>query len=582
MYKRIVLNLILALSLLPLWGVGMVGAAPLSQEGTTYTVQKDDSLWSLAEKYLGSGPAYRAIVIATNAKHAEDPTFAEIMDPSLIQPGWKLLIPSAEEATKLMEAYMPPPPKGQIVVAQTLEPTTIDPNMDTLILVQNIMANMFDSLVQFDAEMKLQPALAESWMVKDPLTYEFKLRKGVMFHNGQELTSADVKYTVEWILDEANKSKQLRYFKYIDTVETPDDYTVMVKLKEPYAPMLSNLSMLWIVPKKTIEEIGREEFAKHPIGTGPYKFVEWLKDQRLVMEAYEGYWRGVPRVQRVVWRNIPETSTRLAELRTGGVDIAIRVPVAQVELLEKDPNLNVVSVPTLRTKWVTLNTWTPPFNDKRVRQALNYAINKEEIVEALYEGNAHITGQPYAPAVLGFNPGIEPYPYDPDKAKALLAEAGYPDGFEAVLDVDEPVHEEPAQAIAGQLAKIGIDVKVNIGDPDQLWEKFLAKGMESMYMMHCNNILLDADFCTGLHFDSQRRGLYYNSPETDELIVKGAAALDREERKTVYHELAAKLHEEAPVVFLWELNDVYGINKRVQWQPRSDERIWLYDASITE
>jgi len=582
MYKRIVLNLILVLSLLPLWGVGMVGAAPLSQEGTTYTVQKDDSLWALAEKYLGSGPAYRAILIATNAKHEEDPTFAEVMDPSLIQPGWKLLIPSAEEATKLMVAYMPPPPKGQIVVAQTLEPTTIDPNMDTLILIQNIMANMFDPLVQFDAEMELRPALAESWMVKDPLTYEFKLRQGVAFHNGQGLTSADVKYTVEWILDEANKSKQVRYFKYIDTVETPDDYTVVVKLKEPYAPMLSNLSMLWIVPKKTIEEIGREEFAKHPIGTGPYEFVEWLKDQRLVMEAYEGYWRGVPKVQRLVWRNIPETSTRLAELRTGGVDIAIRVPVAQSELLEKDPNVNVVSVPTLRTKWVTLNTWNPPFNDKRVRQALSYAINKEEIVGALYEGNAHITGQPYAPAVLGFNPDIEPYPYDPDKAKALLAEAGYPDGFEAVLDVDEPVHEEPAQALAGQLAKIGINVKVNIGDPDQLWEKFLAKEAESMYMMHCNNILLDADFCTGLHFDSLRRGLYYNSPGTDELIVRGAAAPDREERKTIYHELAATLHEEAPVVFLWELNDVYGINKRVQWQPRSDERIWLYDASITE
>ena len=473
-------------------------------------------------------------------------------------------------------------PSGEIVVAQTLEPTTIDPNMDTLILVQNIMANMFDSLVQFDADMELQPSLAESWEVKDQLTYEFKLRKGVKFHNGQEFTSADVKYTVEWILDEENKSKQLRYFKYIDTVETPDDYTAVIKLKEPYAPMLSNLSMLWIVPKKTIEEIGREEFAKHPIGTGPYKFVEWLKDQRLVMEAYEGYWRGVPRVQRLVWRNIPETSTRLAELRTGGVDIAIRVPVAQVELLEKDPNLKVVSIPTLRTKWVTLNTWAPPFDDKRVRQALNYAINKEEIVEALYEGNAHIAGQPYAPAVLGFNPDIEPYPYDPDRAKSLLAEAGYPDGLEVVLDVDEPVHAEPAQAIAGQLAKIGIDVKVNIGDPDQLWEKFLAKGMESMYMMHCNNILLDADFCTGLHFDSQRRGLYYNSPETDELIVQGAAAPDREERKDIYHELAAKLHEEASVVFLWELNDVYGINKSVQWQPRSDERIWLYDASITE
>jgi len=479
-------------------------------------------------------------------------------------------------------AATPVPPTGEIVVAQTLEPTTIDPNMDTLILIQSIMANMFDPLVQFDAEMNLVPALAESWEMKDPVTYEFKLRKGVKFHNGQELTSADVKYTVEWILDKENKSKQVRYFKYIDAVETPDDYTVVIKLADPYAPMLSNLSMLWIVPKKTIEEMGREKFAKNPIGTGAYKFVEWLKDQRLVMEANEDYWRGAPKIGRVVWRTIAEDSTRLAELRTGGVDIAIRVPVAQVGLLEKDENLKVVSVPTLRTKWVTLNTWGEPFSDKRVRQALNYAVDKEEIVKALYEGSAHIAGQPYAPAVLGYNPDVKPYPYDPEKAKTLLAEAGYPDGLEVVLDVDEPVHQEPAQAIAGQLAKVGIKVQVNIGDPDQLWEKFLAKEMESTYMMHCNNILLDADYCTGLHFDSQRRGLYYNSPETDELIVAGAQASDRAERSGIYHELAAKLHEEAPVIFLWELNDVYGINKRVQWQPRSDERIWLFDASLVE
>ena len=129
---------------------------------------------------------------------------------------------------------------------------------------------------------------------------------------------------------------------------------------------------------------------------------------------------------------------------------------------------------------------------------------------------------------------------------------------------------------------LGINVQVNIGDPDQLWEKFLAGDMESMYTMHCNNTMVDADYCSGLHFDSTRRGLYYHSPETDAMLVEGAGLADRAERERVYHELAATLHEEAPVIFLWELNDVYGINNRVQWEPRSDERIWLFDASLTE
>jgi peptide/nickel transport system substrate-binding protein len=472
-------------------------------------------------------------------------------------------------------------PTGEIVVAQTLEPTTLDPNWDTLVLIQNIIANMCDPLVQFNDKLEIEPVLAESWEIKDPTTYVFRLRKGVKFHNGQDFTSADVKYSLEWILNKDNKSKLAGYYSYVDQVETPDDYTAIIRTKTPYGPALGSLTVLFITPKATAEKMGRAEFAKHPVCTGAFKFVEWVKDQRVVMEANEQYWRGAPKIKKITWRNIQEDSTRLAELRTGGIDVAIRVPMAQIELLQSDPKLKVLSIPTTRTKWVTLNTWAKPFSDKRVRQALNYAINKEEIVQALYKGNAHITGQPYAPAVFGYNPDVKSYPFDPAKAKALLAEAGYPNGFDAVLDIDEPVHVEPSQVIVQQLAKIGIKAQANVGDSNQLWEKFLAKKMESMYTMHCNSQFADADQCSGLHFDSKRRGLYYNSPETDQMIAEAATAADRNQRKTIYARLASKLNDEAPVIFLWELNDVYGINKRLQWQPRANELILFWNASLT-
>lgn len=475
-------------------------------------------------------------------------------------------------------------PTGTVTVAQGVDVATLDPNFDTIIAAQNVLGNVFDPLVSFGPGGELEPALATSWKITSDRTYEFQLRKNVKFHDGTPFTAKDVKFTLDRILDPALKSKQRSYIEMIAKVEAPDESTVRVALSEPHAPFLRRLAIVYVVSADHAAKVGADAFAKNPIGTGPYKFVEWVKDQRIVMEANKDYWRGVPKIGKVTFKPIREISSRIAELRTGAVDIAVDLPPDQFDLVRSDTKLRVEAVKSVRTGWLTLNTREKPLDDPRVRQALNYGVNVDSIIKNLFKGAVQRATGPYTPVVFGYDKTIEPYPYDPERAKALLKEAGYPNGLK--LKLETPIgrtllDKESAEVIATDLAKIGVTVEVVTAQFEVFFERFLGKKMTNLAMISCGNVVFDVDFCIGLHFDSPRRGLYYSTPEMDRLIQEAKTTVDESKRVALYKTLLRKLtKDDAAAIWLWDYQNFYGVNNRVVWSARPDEQTWMYEASL--
>jgi peptide/nickel transport system substrate-binding protein len=586
-------NLLMILALLLVLVPGVVSAAPPAQEGQTYTVQKDDSLWAIAEKYLGNGTAYQAIAAATNAKHAEDATFAMIDNPSLIQPGWKLFIPGAEEAAELMVA---PEPTGQIIIAQTADANALDPKYLKGRPTQNVLRLAFDSLYHRDNNMKIVPWLATSYENPDELTWRFHLRQGVKFHNGNDFKANDVKFTLGRLVED---DSQFSTRNFVDKVEVIDDYTVDIVTKEPYAAFMTRVVLWHMTDEEYFNEVGAEGFASTPIGTGPFKFVEWVKDEQMVFEANRDYWGGAPKIKTVIFKPIPENATRIAALETGDVDLIDAVPPDYVD--QAPEGVEIVTVPGTRAFYLGLNVNMEPFDDVRVRQAMNYAVDVEAIIENVLNGLARPIDNPLLPEAFGYIP-TPVYSYDPEKAKSLLAEAGYPDGFEMELDTQPPL-KEIAEALAGQLSAVGIQAKVNIMERAALYAKY-EPGFSQTFLTSWGNSEADADGMLSKQFYSDRYrcnllgpegetgygntelGCYYTgyaNAEVDEYVEAGARTVDPEKRKEYYAKALNIIVEETPWLFLYNPSEVYAKGDRVQgWVPRSDALIILDEAWVTD
>jgi peptide/nickel transport system substrate-binding protein len=461
------------------------------------------------------------------------------------------------------------------------EPASLDGNYDTLVVPAQISANLYDGLFTMDANRKPVTDLATKYTQPDPTTYKMELRRGVKFHDGDAFTSADVVNTFDRISnDKKLASKQASYVSNIDSVTADGDHAVTFKLKAPDISFTKALaSLLYITPKKAVRTAGNAKFATRPVGTGPFKFVEWVKGDHLTMEANCRYWKGKPKVSRVVWRFVSEPATALASLESGKTDMVPYISADHARSLKSKPEFKVTSVPGVRNLWVQMNTKTGAARDRRVRLALNYAIDKKKIVDDLLKGGAVRSGQPASKPVFGYNPDVDPYPYDPAKAKKLLKQAGHGDGLSLTLYNDKPVQNLVWQAVGDQLKAVGIKVKLK-SDLNYFSNSFLKNkmGANTLFIQGCSSLTLDSDFCMGLTFDSKRRGLYYHSPETDRLIAKARGEADPKARQASYDELMGKLHDAAPVVFLYSTVDTYAMDDSVSFTPRSDQKLWLWNA----
>lgn len=486
---------------------------------------------------------------------------------------------ATSQAATPVAASAPAQSDARVVVAQESDVTTLDPNSDTVVTNRNVQMNMFDALIERDHSMHFKPGLALSWQAVDPTTWQFKLRQGVKFHDGTPFTAKDVKYTIDRIKGTDLGSKMTIYVDAISDASIVDDYTVVIKTKAPYPLMETRLSAVPIVSQAVVEKLGLAEFARKPVGTGPFKFLDWQKDQQVTMERYEDHWRGKAGIKTLVFRPLAEPGVRVSEILTGGIDVAVRPPVDSLDQL-KQAGVAVKGVPSVRLLHGVMDMSKKPFDDRRVRQAINYAVDVDGMIKSLLGGHAFRATQAVDPVTFGYSPDIQPYPYDVARAKQLLSEAGLSGGFEVPLETPT-TYKQYAEVISQQLAQIGIKATIVTDEPSVQIRKVTDKKVEPFYLFGWGSSTFDAD---GTTFSLFRSGQLYsntNIPELDKLVDQAHSSVDQAQRQTLYKQAHELMREEAPVLFLWELEDLYGVRSKLNWEPRADELLWFYDATVS-
>ena len=502
-----------------------------------------------------------------------------------------------------------------IVVGLAWAPTSLDPTDHRERQSETVARNMFDGLVTRDTRSGVHMELAQEMNWLDDRTLEVRLRQGVLFHDGTEMTADDVVFTFNRIIQEnaieypvPHTSLRRGLVNPLDSIEKVDGYTVMMHLRAPWPQAMQMLVHQQIVPRHYIEEVGTLGFIQHPIGTGPFRFVSADPDlAEIVMERFDSYYGGAPDlppqgpacVDRVIFRVIPDGLTRAAALRIGEVDIAQAVPLDLVEILAQDPELQVRTAPGTHPKWIELNVTRPPFDDVRVRQALNYAVDKRHIIDEVYGGRAVALPGPLSPFNEFVNEALDPYPYAPERALSLLAEAGWTDSDgDGILDRgDQPfvitidtldAWRPLAEAVTSQFQALGIEVNVRFWEYRVIRARLLS-GERMAYLDGWG----DSAFDPVGHFEAKwhetvegqpyGRGNFsgYDNERVNHLIQVGESTADPAERHRIYDEAQEIIYEEAPAVFLILPEEVEAASVHVQnWEPASDGRINLHDVCL--
>ncbi|MBI4277316.1 MAG: ABC transporter substrate-binding protein [Armatimonadetes bacterium] len=472
------------------------------------------------------------------------------------------------------------PASDTVVVAFGAELTTMDPPFFTSSNEQTVYYHLFDTLVTRDANDRIIPWLATSWSNPNSLTWEFKLRSDVRWHNGDPFTAEDVKFTFDRIIDPAKNNPSRSKFPTLTEVRVVEPHTVRLITKGPDPLMLARLAGIsaWIVPAKYIREKGDQYFARNPIGTGSYKFVEWVRDDHLTLEAMPRSWAGRARVRRIITRPVREASTRLALLRTGEVGIVQNVPPDQVDALKTSPDVEVVTQPSLRSMYIILRSDMEPTNNKKLRQAMNHAVNKEAIIKGILRGFGIVSrGQPMGKEYFGFNAKLQPYPYDVEKAKQLMAEAGHARGLsDKRLSPSGRYQQdkEIAQAVAGQLGAIGVRVDLDLVEFASYVRLKLERRIHPLTLGAWSQPIYDADGVFRLLYGTNEPwGVHYSNAHVDKLLLEAALTLNPQRRQKLYEEVSEIGRDDAPVIFLHQLVDLYARRRGAPVRPLADETI---------
>lgn len=436
--------------------------------------------------------------------------------------------------------------KDTLIWAQGADVTSLDPHQGKETPAVEVTCQIFDTLVVVNPETnEIEPQIAESWEQVDELTYVFKIRQGIKFHDGSDLTAEDVKFS----LDRAINSAAVSYIvDFIDTVTVDDEYTVTVKTKAPYAPALRNLAIPFaaIVPKAVVEA-DEAAFILNPVGSGPYQFVEWKQNDHVTLKAFDDYYAGKPATENLIMKVIPETSQRSIALETGEIDLAYDMAVNDVAKLKDSTELTVYEIPSLTCWYISMNMNKEPFNNPLVREALSYAIDRQLIIDTINAGSGQPADAIIAPGVFGYySTGVREY--DPEKAKELLAEAGYPDGFETSLWVnDNQSRIEMCQAIQNMFQQIGVECAVEVLEFGSYISR-TTNGEHDMAYFGWTTSSADADYSYYSLEHSTQQGAAGNrsfiaDPEVDALIEEARTNSDEATRTELYKELAIKLDE---------------------------------------
>ncbi len=483
----------------------------------------------------------------------------------------------------------------QITIALPAEATTMDPGRSTQVLTVNYFVNLYDTLTRWDTSLKLQPGLATSWKSLNDTTWEFTLRQGVKFHDGSPFTPEDVKATLERNLVPGKTVVQAG-FATIDSVQVVSPTTVRVVTKKPDPLLLVRMAQMGaqILPARLTTDEGVKQLARRPVGTGAYRFVEWVKDERLVMEANRDWWGWegkAPAIDRVVWKPIPDDFPRIVALEKGEADIISNVPPDRMKALADGATTRIVSAPATRTVTFWMNTTQPPLSDKRVRQALHYALDVNGLIKNLYAGMGKPFSGGLADTDFGYNGALKPYPFDPARAKLLLAEAGRAGGIDVTLYAGSGTMVNDKfllEAIADMWAKVGIRAKVEMMEMGarQRMNNERTVPPSGIMLINPQSTLLDADGSLWRLFHPNGFGGKYwvgSQPgqRFRELMEQGRNSLDPARRKQLYTEATQIIHDEKPWLELFQEVVVYGTSKRVSFKVRSDYRLIVSEMTVS-
>lgn len=482
---------------------------------------------------------------------------------------------------------------GEIVIALATQPTAIDPINAPSVVESNVAWQMFDALVWINDAGELEPALAESWTVSDDGTvYTFTLRQGVTFHNGEAFDAETVRFT--WEVGKNPENAYFDSFELASDVRVVDDYTVEIEAPEPNSLFLVQVGAGWpMFPPEYYTEVGLQGFATAPVGTGPFQLAEWDQGDRIVLERFDDYWReGYPLLDRVVFRPITESSTRAAAIRTGDVDIVNRLSPTDAISLEGAEGVTLVEYANNRVYYIAFNNLTSgvglPTEDVRVRQAMNYAVDKEGIIAALFEGKGNPSSALLTEGDVGYDSSIDAYPYDPEMARSLLADAGYADGFTIGMACPSDAYTnftEVCEAVAAQLGEIGIQAELELMESGSFWDLQAEKQLPPLFgdSWSANSNEASAyDRLFGALGGADASYSAWSDPELDDLLGQVTTTLDDAARADVFGQIHRELHDDPPFIYLYEPVTIEATTDRVvDYAPRNAEDFWLWSTSVT-
>jgi len=461
-------------------------------------------------------------------------------------------------------------PQGTLIVALSADVNSLEVPYAVEFNAGVTSWSMYDSLLFHTLEGPVAPALAESWeLSEDGKTYTFHLRKDVTFHNGEPFTADAVVFS--WQTYSQPDVTYASSWTIAESVEKVDDYTVKMTTPDVNPFFLNEMAINWVmIPPKYYAEVGPAGFAEHPVGTGPFMLEEWVKGDHVTVKANPNYWReGYPLVERVIFKPIPESATRLAAIRTGEADIATRLSSEEALSLMGEPGVQIIKTPLDRVQYIGFNNMSTgqgtPIMDRNVRLAINYAIDREAIVASLFDNAAVALSNLFSTNNPGYNPD-EVFSYDPEKARQLLAEAGYPNGFETGLACPDGAYlnvNETCEAVVGYLAEIGITTDLQLREANKHWDMEVAKELEPLFFDSWGSSNGEAiQRLRGMLDEGEAYANWYD-PELVALIRQTYTTVDPGERAKVYSEIQHKMFEDPPFLYLLQEVSFAAVNTRV-------------------
>lgn len=467
---------------------------------------------------------------------------------------------------------------GTLIVARMSDANNLDPHYSTQINAMAIFHHkIYEGLVSMDKNSEYQPSLATEWTQVDDVTWEFKLREGVQFHDGTPFNADAVKAT----FDRIPNTPKAGMFSMIKETKIIDEYTIQLVLEYPYSPIFSLLSSAEgnIISPESIKNDNGQPI-KNPVGTGPFTFESWVPGQDTTLVRNEAYWGEQPSIDKLVFRIVPEDATRVAMVEAGEAHVAEQLPVTDLERVTNSASMTLGRFDSFAVEHIGFNTSKPPFDDKRVRQAVAYAIDKESIVSGVYNDVGKVSHSELSPSMIGYSPNVTSYEYDLNKAKELLAEAGYANGLKTSINVsDSKARISVAEVLQSQLKGIGIDLTVNVMEFGAYVEA-TGKGDSEMFISGWGNATGDADYNQYNLFHSHSHGVagnhsFYTNSDVDRLIEEARKETDPDKRILLYEEAQQIELDELPLIPLRVSENLAAISKKV-------DGIWISPSGYIE